>query len=372
MVGITGPRQSGKTTLARSLFSDKPYVSLENPDDRNYALDDPRGFLGQYPAGAVLDEVQRCPQLFSYIQGIVDDTKKPGMFILTGSQQFGLMAHITQSLAGRVGILNLLPFSYSELREGGVAPQRVEDVVLRGGYPALYDQPVDPTNWLNSYITTYIERDVRQLVNIRDLELFRRFVELCAGSVGQLTDATRLGADCGVSRNTIQAWLDILDASFILFRLQPHHDNLRKRLVKTPKFYFYDVGLAARLLGIESAEQLWKHPLRGALFENWVIAEFVKSLRNNADTRRLYFWRDRSGHELDVLIERGLLNDVIEIKSGKTIASDWLKTLTWWKNTAQEKSGKRHLVYAGDTTQKRHDVEIVPWNHIDSVLRTRS
>jgi len=331
VLGIVGPRQSGKTTLARELFPDKPYVSLEDPDSQRFALDDPRGFLDQHPDGAVLDEVQRCPELFSYIQGRVDEAGCPGMYVLTGSQQFGLMEKITQSLAGRIGLLELLPFSYGELRDGDVAPVSPEEAIFQGGYPPLYDQDVETRAWLNSYITTYVERDARQMLNIRELGRFRQFLVLCAGNAGRLFNATRLGSDCGVSRNTIQAWMDILEAAFIAFRVYPYHENYRKRVVKTPKVYFHDTGLLLRLLGVQSPDQIWIHPLRGAWFENWVVAETLKTLRNRADNRRLYFWRDNMGHEIDLLMEDGARRHCMEIKSSRTISTEWFDTLNWWR-----------------------------------------
>ena len=290
VVAIVGPRQSGKTTLAKALFSAKPYASLEDPDLLRFAQEDPRGFLGQYPGGAVIDEAQRCPELFSYLQGVVDRNREPGQFVLTGSQHFGLVQRITQSLAGRVGFVNLLPFSGPELLAGGWLPASLDAALLHGGYPPVFDMPASPERWYNAYLATYIERDVRQLRNVQDLPTFQRVLRLCAGSVGQLADLTRIGNDAGVDQKTVRAWLGVLEASFILFRLQPHHRSFRKRLVKTPKLYFYDVGVAARLIGIESAEQMNTHPLRGALFENWVIVEHLKRRWNAGKESNLFFW----------------------------------------------------------------------------------
>lgn len=366
VLGIVGPRQSGKTTLARNLFPDKPYVSLENPDAQQFALDDPQGFLDQNPDEAVLDEVQRCPELFSYIQGRVDESNKAGMYVLTGSQQFGLMENITQSLAGRIGMLKLLPFGYSELLAGGVAEETPEKALFKGCYPPLYDQKVGICDWLNSYISTYVERDVRQIVNIRELARFRQFLSLCAGSAGQLFNATRLATDCGVSRNTIQSWVNILEAAFIVFRLHPHHENHRKRIVKTPKLYFYDTGLLIRLLEVQSSDQLWTHPLRGAWFENWVISEVMKSLRHAGDTRLPYFWRDNTGHEIDLLLEDGAKRHCVKIKSGRTVSTDWFDTIKWWRSLPDSKNGQDIVVYAGAESQSRRQGEVTSWKDVGS------
>jgi len=316
---VVGPRQSGKTTLARAVFEGKPYVSLEEPDNLQFARDDPRRFLDQYPVGAVIDEVQRCPDLFSYLQGIVDERNTPGQFILTGSRHFGFMESITQSLAGRVGFLRLLPFSYGELKSADCAPDSVELTLFKGGYPPIYDQPVVPERWLDSYITTYVERDVRQLINVRDLSAFQLFLRLCAANVGQMLNASRLGADVGIDQKTVRAWIGLLESSFVAFRLQPHFRNFRKRLVKTPKLYFCDSALATRLLGIETPEQLVTHPQRGALFENWVIAELLKGRGERGKGDNLFFWRSHVGHEIDVIADRGDSLLPIVIKRGATV-----------------------------------------------------
>ena len=367
IVAIIGPRQAGKTTLARSVFSDMPYVSLETPDDLQFAREDPRRFLGQYPEGAVIDEAQRCPDLFSYLQGIVDGKNRPGQFILTGSQHFGLMENLTQSLAGRVGFLRLLPFSLAELQSAGRAPCAVDEMLFKGGYPPLYDQPVVPERWLDAYITTHLERDVRLLVNVRDLNPFQFFIRLCAGSIGQLLNLSRLGGDVGVDQKTIRSWLGILESSFIAFRLQPHHRNFRKRLVKTPKLYFYDPALAVRLLGIESADQLVTHPLRGALFENWVITELLKGRGARGKSDNLYFWRSHVGHEVDIIAEHGERLMPVEIKSGATIASDWFASLHSWLDMAGPVAQNPTLVYGGDRRQSRSGLEILPWQEIGAL-----
>lgn len=365
LVAVVGPRQSGKTTLSRSVFADKQYVSLEEPDNLQFAREDPRRFLEQYPDGAVIDEAQRCPDLFSYLQGIVDERKTPGQFILTGSQHFGLMESITQSLAGRVGFLRLLPFSFGELQSADKAPDSVELMLFKGGYPPLYDQPVVPERWLDAYITTYVERDVRQLINVRDLSTFQLFLRLCAANVGQMLNASRLGGDVGIDQKTVRAWIGLLEGSFIAFRLQPHFRNFRKRLVKTPKLYFYDPALAARLLGIESPVQLVTHPQRGALFENWVIVEMLKGRGNRGKADNLFFWRSHIGHEIDVIADRGDLLLPIEIKSGATIASDWFVNLQKWLDLAASVAGKPTLVYGGRVRQSRKGIDVLPWNEIE-------
>ena len=368
VVAIIGPRQSGKTTLAQTLFGGRPYVSLEDPDQRLFAEEDPRRFLALFPDGAVIDEAQRCPDLFSYLQGVVDARPETGQFILTGSQHFGLMERISQSLAGRVGFLRLLPFSLGELQGGGWGPEKLDELIFKGGYPPVYDIPAAPERWYNAYITTYIERDVRQLLNIRDLGAFQRFVSLCAGSTGQLLNASRLGADAGVTHNTVRTWIDILEASFILFRLRPHHMNFRKRLVKVPKLYFYDTGLATRLLGIETVDQLATHPMRGALFENWVTVELLKARSNTGKSDNLYFWRNHVGLEIDIIAEHEQRLMPIEIKAGSTWASDWSSGLNKWNDLAGDVAEPSWLIYGGDQRQQRGTTTVLPWRQIESLV----
>ncbi len=367
VVAIIGPRQSGKTTLAQAVFGDRPYVSLEEPDQRRFAEEDPRRFLALYPDGAIIDEAQRCPDLFSYLQGVVDSRDGTGQFILTGSQHFGLLERITQSLAGRVGFLRLLPFSLGELSGGGWLPDKLDELLFKGAYPPVYDLLAAPERWYNAYITSYVERDVRQLLNVRDLGAFQRFVSLCAGYCGQLVNASRIGADVGMTHNTIRSWLDLLETSFILFRLHPHHRNFRKRLVKNPKLYFYDTGLAARLLGIESPEQLSTHPMRGALFENWVVVELLKSRCNRGKADNLFFWRNHVGLEIDVVAEHGQRLLPIEIKAGSTVAADWFPVLAKWTEMAGDVAAPPWLVYGGAQRQQRADVEVLPWQQIETL-----
>lgn len=362
VVALTGPRQSGKTTLARAAFADLPYVSLENPAQREFAESDPQGFFGKYADGAVIDEAQRCPELFQWLQGIVDEARRPGHFILTGSQQFGLLSGISQSLAGRLAMLNLLPFSAAELKSAHLLPATVDAALYQGSYPPIYDRNLDPGIWYANYVQTYIERDVRQLINVRDLSQFQHFLRLCAGRTGQLLNLSALGEEAGVSHNTAREWLSVLEASFIVHRLPPHHRNYNKRLVKTPKLYFYDSGLAVWLLGIESAAQISTHPQRGALFETWVVAEYLKKRLNTGRPSNLSFWRDRSGHEVDLLVSEGGSVYPVEIKSGATVSRDALRGLEKWRALVGVETGCPCLVYGGNETQNRTDLDIMPWN----------
>jgi len=364
ILALTGPRQSGKTTLARMVFSAHPYVSLENPAQRDFAQTDPQGFLNKFPDGAIIDEAQRCPELFSWLQGIVDDQQRPGQFILTGSQQFGLLSGITQSLAGRVALLNLLPFSAGELRLSGLLPAGLDEALHKGSYPPVYDRQLDPGTWYANYVQTYLERDVRQLLNVRDLSQFQRFLRLCAGRSGQLLNLNALGDEAAVSHNTAREWISVLEASYIIHRLPPQHRNFNKRLVKTPKLYFHDTGLACWLLGIETPAQLSTHPQRGALFETWVVSEFLKKRLNTAKPSNLSFWRDRSGHEVDLLIEHAGRLQAIEIKSGATPTRDALRGLEKWQQVAGEAADRSRLIYGGDETQARSTVDFLSWREV--------
>jgi predicted AAA+ superfamily ATPase len=367
---LTGPRQAGKTTLSRAAFPDKPYVSLEDPDIREFATTDPRRFLSRYPDGAILDEAQRSPEIFSYLQTLADMDGRMGLYILTGSQQFGLLSGITQSLAGRVGMVQLLPFSSGELQGAGKLPETLDALLYKGSYPPLYDRLLSPVQWYAGYVTTYLERDVRQLINVCDLALFQRFIRLCAGRTGQLLNLSSLANDCGITHNTAKAWISILEASYILFLLPPHHRNFNKRLVKTPKLYFHDTGLAAWLLGVQSADQLANHPLRGALFETWVVGELLKGRYNKALPSNLFFWRDNSGNEVDVIADQGLTLLPIEIKSGQTVSADFFSGLRKWLTWAGAEAGKPYLVYGGDERQERGEAEVVPWRDITEIAES--
>ena len=364
VVVVTGPRQSGKSTLVRHAFPEHRYVSLEDLDQREFAETDPRGFLNQFSDGAILDEAQRCPALFSYLQTRVDDRQLPGEFILTGSQQFGLLSGITQSLAGRAALLTLLPMTYDELQHARKVGRTLDKILFDGAFPPIFDRGLDPHPWHGNYVRTYLERDVRQLINVRDLGTFQRFLKLCAGRTGQLLNLSSLANDCGITHNTAKAWISVLEASYIVHLLPPHHQNFNKRLVKTPKLYFLDTGLASWLLGIQNSEQLATHVQRGALFETWVISELLKARYNAGETSNLYFWRDRSGHEVDLLIDHGTHLSPLEIKAGQTINQDYFKGLDFWRKLAGETAGKAWLVYGGDIRQTRTDVTILPWFEI--------
>ena len=369
VVAVTGPRQSGKTTLVRHLFKDRPYISLENPDHRDFAQQDPRGFLNQYKTGAVFDEAQRSPQLFSYLQEIVDTQNVPGRFILTGSQQFGLMGSISQSLAGRVAKVHLMPFALKELYPDFAVREKLslDRVLFSGFYPPIHDRDLAPGVWLTNYIETYIERDVRQLVNIKDLNTFRRFLRLCAGRTGQLVNLSDLAADTGVTHNTIKSWLSILEASYIIFLLPPHHRNFNKRIIKTPKLYFFDTGLCTRLLAVSDVEQIHMHSMRGALFESFVISEIIKSRFHRGTTDPLYFWRDRSGNEIDLVVENGEALIPVEIKSGATINRDFLKGLHRWTHLAGDIAADPTLIYGGIDMQTRSGIRVFPWHFIPEI-----
>ncbi|MEW7983532.1 MAG: ATP-binding protein [Candidatus Sedimenticola endophacoides] len=366
VVVVTGPRQSGKSTLVRHAFPDHHYVSLEDLDQREFAETDPRGFLNQFSGGVILDEAQRCPALFSYLQTRVDERQRPGEFILTGSQQFGLLSGITQSLAGRAALLTLLPMTYGELQHSGKIGNDLDKILFDGAYPPIFDRGLEPHPWHGNYVRTYLGRDVRQLIKIQDLGTFQRFLKLCAGRTGQLLNLSSLANDSGITHNTAKAWISVLEASYIVHLLPPHHQNFNKRLVKTPKLYFLDTGLAAWLLGIQNSEQLITHVQRGALFETWVISELLKARYNAGDTSNLYFWRDRSGHEVDLLIDHGTHLSPLEIKSGQTINKDYFKGLEFWKKLAAETAGQAWLIYGGDTRQTRSDVTVLPWYEINS------
>ncbi len=359
-VAVVGPRQSGKTTLVRKVFANLPYVSLENPDIRKFALEDPKGFLTNYPNGAVFDEVQRVPDIFSYLQQILDERTLNGRFILTGSNNFILQENISQSLAGRVGYLFLLPLSVQEIPE----KTDVNQILFKGCYPALYQQNSDASRFYSNYIRTYVERDVRLIKNITDLYAFERFLRLCAGRIGQLLNMSNLAVEVGVDVKTIGAWLAVLETSFIIFRLNPYHENFKKRVVKMPKIYFYDTGLASALLGLENSSQLNFHPLKGHLFENAVVVEFLKKRYNYGKPNNLFFWRDNTGNEIDLLIVLHDRKIPIEIKSGQTISNEYFKGINFWHKITKTEGGM--IIYGGDMVQERSNgIRLIPFKSID-------
>lgn len=365
-VALTGPRQAGKTTLAQVAFPGKPYRSLEDPDQREFALSDPRGFLAQFPDGAILDEVQRAPELFSYLQTRIDADRRMGLFILTGSQQFSLNQNISQSLAGRVGYLHLLPFSGTEL-QGAHAPERLENMLMKGFYPPVYDRGIPPHIWYADYVSTYIERDLRQLINVRDLRAFQRFLRMCAARTGQLLNLSALAADCGITHNTAKSWIAILESSYLVALLQPWHRNLGKRMVKAPKLYFLDTGLAAWLAGVRDPAELELGTMRGPLFETWVVSELTKHVCNHALPHRLFFWRDSLGNEVDVLVERGAESAFpIECKAGQTVAADWFKPLRKFCEAAAINDAA--LVYGGQEDQLRTTMPVFGWRSIQQLV----
>lgn len=365
VVTITGPRQSGKTTLARALFPDHGYVSLEELDNRRFAIEDPRGFLAEFKEGAVIDEVQNAPDLMSYLQGDVDRDTRAGRFILTGSRQFEMMERVSQSLAGRTAIARLLPLSFAETPGLGAAAEP-DRFIFQGFYPRIYDRGLEPSEALAFYVATYLERDVRQMIQVTDLSAFSHFLQLCAGRCGQLLNLSALSNELGLTHPTIRSWLSILEASHIVKLLRPWHPNIGKRLVKTPKLYFIDTGLACHLLGIERVEQVKTHPLRGALFENLIVAEALKQRFNAGRPDNLFFYRDHRENEVDLLLEYADGYDSFEIKSARTIQPKFFSGLnTLERDTTQSRN--RHIVYAGEAARVENNTRIVPWHALDVV-----
>jgi len=363
---LTGPRQSGKSTVSQTVFAGLPYATLESPDVRAFALEDPRGFLKQFPKGAILDEIQNSPKLASYLQEIIDQDPVPGRWILTGSHNLSVMETTGQSLAGRVAVLHLLPLTRREVVRFEEHPETLNETLLTGGYPRILDRQLRPADWLASYVATYLERDVRSLSNIGDLVAFQRFAQLCAGRISQLLNLSSLAGDSGVSSPTVKAWASVLEASFICFRLPSYHGNVSKRLIKMPKLHFYDTGLACWLMGIREGAQLDVHPLRGAIFEGWVVSEIVKQRFNRGETNGVYFFRDKSGLESDVLVQGRKSLKLVEVKAGQTITSDWAanaqKIMGMFAKTKQPASAV--VVYGGSERQERNGITYLPWNAI--------
>jgi len=363
VITLTGPRQSGKTTLAKALFPGKPYATMEDPDIRRYATDDPRGFLSGYAQGAVFDEIQRVPELTAYLQGMVDVDAHPGQFILTGSHQFELMTQVSQSLAGRTAVLRLLPFTLAEvqrLKGAGQTPDLAQ-TLLTGFYPRIHDHALDPSQALADYFATYVERDLRHLAAVHDLQRFERFVRLCAGRTGQLLNLNNLGNDAGVSHVTARAWIDLLQTSYIVHLLPPWFTNTGKRLVKAPKLYFYDVGLACWLLGLRTAEQVARDPLWGSLFENFIIMEALKDRLNAGASAEMYFYRDSEGNEVDLLLPVGTKMHAIEIKAGATVNPDYFKGLKTFAAHHPSAVAGGSVVFGGTQSQNRSDWPVHSW-----------
>jgi predicted AAA+ superfamily ATPase len=368
VITIIGPRQSGKTTLVQTSFPKKEYVNLEAPDIRELADTDPRGFLEKYPDGAILDEIQRVPKLLSYIQTIVDNDKRKGLFILTGSHQLELHQAISQSLAGRTALLTLLPMSLDELLKAGI-DLSLDAVLIKGGFPRIYKDNLDPTKANRNYFQTYVERDLRQLINVKNLAQFERFIRICAGRIGQVLNMEEIGGEIGIASNTVKEWISILEASFIVFRLQPYFENFGKRIIKSPKLFFTDVGLATYLLGIENEIQISRDPLRGHLIENLVVLELLKWRLNHGLDPQLYYYRDVQKNEVDVIFKDGNNLIPIEIKASKTFNPEFLKKLHFFQKLVGKRAPKGYLIYNGEQEQAIHSIELL--NYKRSILSIR-
>ena len=366
VVTITGPRQSGKTTLCKQLFRDRDYVSLEDLDERDFARTDPRGFLKCYPDGAVIDEVQRVPALLSYIQTLVDEKGGAGHFILTGSHQFDLLGSVAQSLAGRTALVNLLPFSLEEIYPVKKGTPPLDETLYRGFYPRIYDRKLNPTEALSFYVSTYIERDLRNIINIKDLSVFETFLKLCAGRCGQVVNLSSIGNDCGINHATVKSWLSVLEASGIVKLLRPYFKNFNKRLVKSPKLYFLDTGLAAYLLGINGPAQVPSHPLRGPLFECFAVSELLKMRFNAIKTDNLYYFRDNIGNEVDVVMDFGTETRQVEVKSGMTVSDDFFKGLRYYASL-NKNAGESYLIYGGEKSHVRDNIRVLGWMDVRKV-----
>lgn len=362
LVALIGPRQSGKTTLAKALFPSYTYVSLEDLDQRAFAQQDPRGFLSTYHNHCIIDEIQKVPDLFSYLQAKSDEAGM-GTYVLTGSQHFLLHKHVSQSLSGRIALLTVLPFSRQELTRANISYDSPEEYVYTGMYPAIYDRAIPPALWYPSYVQTYIERDVRDILRITELSSFQVFIKLCAGRIGQLLNLSSLAQDCGITHNTAKAWISLLETSYIVYLLRPYYNNFSKRLVKMPKLYFYDTGLAAYLLGIQSKDQVSTHYLRGELFENFILTEYLKKKASALAPEEYYFWRDKVGHEIDLLVDGATVVTAIEIKSGKTVTSEYTKHHAYFRRIYADphKKLRQVVMYAGTQEQTRGNVRIMSW-----------
>ena len=366
IITVTGPRQSGKTTLIKDVFKELPYVLLETPDIRQRAQEDPKSFLSNYSKGAIFDEIQNVPELFSYLQGIIDENSAI-KFVLSGSQNFLLLEKVNQTLAGRTGILKLLPFSTDELKDSNHWNENPLEFVFKGMYPRIYDRGIPPELFYSDYIQTYVERDVRSIKNIGNLSNFSRFLSLCAGRIGQLLNIDSLASDVGIASNTAKEWLSILEASYIIYTLKPHHKNFNKRLVKRPKLYFYDTGLACNLLQINSVNELDMHFAKGNLFENFILTELLKKRFNNAKTSNLYFWRDHHGKEIDCIIEKANSLIPIEIKSSKTYQKEHFKHMNYWNKLSDNSKENSYLVYSGNESDHLAYGNLMSWKHLNKI-----
>ncbi|KIX85257.1 hypothetical protein J120_02995 [candidate division TM6 bacterium JCVI TM6SC1] len=368
VIALLGPRQSGKTTLARFAFANHAYVSMENYEEREFAQNDPKRFLRNNinEHGIILDEIQHVPQLLSYIQTYVDEYNYPGRVIITGSQNLLVNQAISQTLAGRIALFTLLPLSINELKSSSLLPYTADQVMLKGGYPRIYASEIEPQEWYPDYIETYVERDVRQIINVVNLATFKRFIRLCAGRIGQLINFTSLANDCGIDVRTAQHWLSILQASYIVFLLQPHFQNFNKRMIKTPKLYFYDTGLACSLLGITTLEQLDTYYMRGNIFESLMISEICKHYYNiKQRPDHVYFWRDKTGNEIDCLIEQPNTLIPVEIKSGTTVSKSFFDPLIKWSDISNNQYPQGYVLYAGDKNHEYKEGTLVSWNNIE-------
>lgn len=364
IVALLGPRQSGKTTLSKMVFPGYRFVTLEDPDERDYATTDPRGFLRKYDNRVIIDEIQYCPGLFSYLQGIVDEAKEMGSFIITGSQNYLMNEKISQSLAGRVGIAVVLPFSYDELKSYG-KNYTANELMFKGHYPPVYDRNIRPVTFYATYVSTYLERDVRKISQITDFSRFTRFIQLLAGRTGQLLNKNSLSIEVGISHTTVEKWISVLETAYIVFRLEPWFVNFNKRLVKQPKIYFYDTGLVSYLLGIRNEKEIFSNYLRGNLFENFIISELMKENFNRGQNYKFWFWRDNHNNEIDLLIDTGIRNIAVEIKSGETFRNDFLKNLKLWVSITESAPKDLYIIFGGDKSMTFENFNILQWQ--DSV-----
>jgi predicted AAA+ superfamily ATPase len=365
IIALTGPRQSGKTTFLKGEFPEYRYVNLENPDTRNFAETDPNAFLKLYDRYVIFDEVQRAPVLFSYIQTLVDESRIMGQFILSGSQNFHLLQNITQSLAGRVALFRMLPFDFTELKSAGLLDHDFTVNMFKGFYPAIYDRSIPSKMFYANYIQTYIERDLTEIINVRDLKQFRNFLSLCAARAGNIINLNSLANECGISQPTAKSWLSVLESSYIIFQLQPFFNNLNKRVIKSPKLYFYDTGLLCHLLRINDAGSILLSEYKGSLFENLITSEFIKSNYHLNLMRIFWFWRDSAGHEVDLFWQDGEQLNLIEIKATQTIMSDLFKGMAYFQNLDPEMVKSKNLVYTGLENQQRSDENVVSWYNLD-------